>query len=181
MCDSSAWAHRPPPYYGTDGCRPRAGWRFAHSFQQIAQHHRVIVFFVLGAIEQRDLLAAPRQFVELFQGVSRSRLRQFCQVALTKNCPLRGPCMEPVAQLVGGREVAQPCVQLGRRLAHAARPQPVYQYARAVSYRRLLINPFECDCHIEDGRWERNIINPFAFRERPRMDVAKVRGARIVA
>src|SRR5512140_736547 len=116
-----------------------AGRRLAHALQQLLEDDSVVALFVAGRVDQRDLLAAPRQVVEVLERRGGLGLVQFVEVALAEDVPRERVGVEPLAQRIGGREVAQPLVDRGLVLGDAARPQAVDQDTQAVGHGRLVV------------------------------------------
>src|SRR5436305_7388097 len=104
---------------------------------QLRENDSVVVLGVAGGVDDRER-ATPRaaaQLLDLFAvrrelvAVARAELRE----------PL-GHVVEPLAQLVAGRQLARPRVQAGTRLRESARPDMVDQHAVPVTGVGLVID-----------------------------------------
>jgi len=87
-------------------------WWLAHAVQQLLQHDGIVELLVPGSEDQRNPLAFSREVVELGEGIRRRGFDQFLQVFLAELLPLSGTRMEPLSQLIRGRKVAQPRIEL---------------------------------------------------------------------
>src|SRR5262249_58468533 len=63
---------------------------------------------------------------------------EFAAAALGELREALGPVPEPAAQIVRGRDVARPAVELEVALAHPARPEPVHEEDRSLRVLRLV-------------------------------------------
>ena len=112
----------------------------AHPFQELLQHHGVVVLFILRCEQQCQPLPLIRQTIEF---IERSRTfwpRQLFQVTPTKRCPASGTGVKPLAQSVRGCQVAQPFIDRGTIFGQTAWPQAVYQHARSVRARGCFVH-----------------------------------------
>src|SRR4051794_12978455 len=111
---------------------------------QLRQHESVVVLGVAGGVHdrQRSLTRAAAQPLDLLAvcgelvAVARAELRE----AL-------GHVVKPLAQLVAGRQLARPFVQLGAFAGDAARPDVVDQHPVAVAGVRVLVGAL--DAHVD--------------------------------
>src|SRR5580704_19548555 len=103
--------------HGSKRARTCAGRRFAHSVQQVLEHHRVVMRLVLRSKQEREAFSLVGQLVELLQIFFSFGTRQFFQIALAKDWPSLRLRVHPFAQFVGGSKIAQPLVHGDLRLS----------------------------------------------------------------
>ena len=90
--------------------------------EEFAKCDRVVVFCVLGTVEQRDCAAAGGFEQRLpYVGI----LAKLGEIATAELIPAVRIVMVPVAQFVAGRGILQPCLDGERFLFDAAWPQTV--------------------------------------------------------
>ena len=132
---------------GTGTCR-----RLAHAFEQLFEHHGVVVLLVFRAVDQRDLPRARRHAVKLLQRARSVRLAEFVQISFSEGRKIFWPVAKPFAQRIGGRQVFEPKINPRFRFSQAARPQAVHQHALTVRSGSLFVNAFDCNRHSEETR-----------------------------
>src|SRR5215212_9854444 len=124
----------------------------------------VVVFRVLGAEEERDvLLLGPP--CDVAQVARLARLLQFGAVALFELFPAMRLVPEPPPQLVARREIPSPVREPGPILRDPPGPDAVHEDTPTVFLVRLLVHPLDLDVHVPPQSSPRT--PPFEYCHRP--------------
>src|SRR5215211_1358787 len=107
----------------------------------------VVVFCVLGAEEERDVLL-PSPLCDVAYVSHLARLFQFGAVALFELLPAFGVVAEPLPKIVARREILSPIRELGFILRDSPGPDAVHEDTPTVILVRLLIHPLDLDVHV---------------------------------
>src|SRR5215218_807881 len=107
----------------------------------------VVVFCVLGAEEERDVLL-PSPLCDIAYVSHLARLFHFGAVALFELLPAFGVVAEPFPELVARREILSPVREPDLILRDPPGPDAVYEDTPTVILVRLLIHPLDLDVHV---------------------------------
>ncbi len=112
----------------------------------VRKSHGVVVFLILGRIEQRHTRRLPKEFEERLEDLG--SVIEFRRVATAELFPPIGVMPEPAAELRARSELPKPVVDGSRFLAKPPGPEPIDEDAHAVSRLGLVINPSNVDLHL---------------------------------
>ena len=113
----------------------------------VLQDESVIVSLIPGRINEGDraLARAAAKLLQRFR-----MLVELRAVAAAELLPAVGVMAEPTAELGARRDLLEPFVELGFRLADSARPQAVDKYSCAVGFLRRFVGPLQPDVRSGD-------------------------------
>ena len=111
----------------------------------VAQHDSVVVILIVSRIDQRQRAFACER-AKLAQQFLMGR--QFATIAKLELLPARRIVPKPAAKLGARRDLLQPAIDRGVRLAQAPRPQAIDEDAQAVFGRWPLISPLQTDIQL---------------------------------
>ena len=126
----------------------RCAWCGAAAQNQLPQHHRIVMHFIVGRIHQRNRTFAC-QSTQLFELVE--MLAHFVRIAALKLFPACGIVPEPLSQFGTGREIFHPLIQRRIYLPDATRPQSIDQYPHTIVQGGFLVCPFQPDVACGDS------------------------------
>ena len=110
------------------------------AFEEFLERDSIVVLSVMGAVNERH--SAPAGASEKWPPRLRVLL-QFSEVAPSEFVPFRRIVLEPLAQLVAGRNVLEPCLHFQIFLLHAARPEPFHEKTFTIIFARLFVSSLD--------------------------------------
>src|SRR4051812_3298813 len=115
---------------------------------ELCQHDRVVVLGVAGGVDDGDrpLLRAAAQVLDVL-----TACRELVAVARAELREALGNMVEPFAQLVAGRQLARPLVQVCALARDATRPDVVDQHPVAVAGVRVVVGAL--GAHVDGHRY----------------------------
>ena len=117
------------------------------SENDVLEDESIVVSLVPGRIDEGDrtLAGAAAQILQRILVMGQLRA-----VAAAKLVPAVGVMTEPSAELGARRNLLDPFVEPGFRLADSARPQAVDQYSCAVGFLSRFVGPLQPDVRCGD-------------------------------